>query len=124
MCLCAQAAAAVRRMSDKPPLPSPNWKQNPDLEKIIPSNMDQATGLERAEVLAEMAGKKVFDDDKVGYMLPYSIVTVSLTMERSSRAMRRCYETPAFLLIYRTLFVEPFRCEEHIFVPGQLLAGY
>jgi hypothetical protein len=65
----ADAATAVRRLSDRPPLPAPTWQQSADLDKIVPSNMDQATGLERAEVLGEMAGKKVFED-KVRFMVP------------------------------------------------------
>jgi hypothetical protein len=49
-------------MSDKQPLPEPTWKQDPNIDNIIPSNFDQATGLERAEMLAEMEGRSIFEE--------------------------------------------------------------
>eukprot|EP00281_Chroomonas_sp_CCMP1168_P021120 CAMPEP_0206234842 /NCGR_PEP_ID=MMETSP0047_2-20121206/12812_1 /ASSEMBLY_ACC=CAM_ASM_000192 /TAXON_ID=195065 /ORGANISM="Chroomonas mesostigmatica_cf, Strain CCMP1168" /LENGTH=153 /DNA_ID=CAMNT_0053658967 /DNA_START=45 /DNA_END=506 /DNA_ORIENTATION=- len=57
---------AARFMSGKAPLPEPKWKQAADLDDIIPGNIDQATGLERAEMLAEMEGKQIFEDGMVG----------------------------------------------------------
>lgn len=51
-----------RFMSGRVPIPDPAWKQNPDLDNVVPSNLDQATGLERAEILAEMEGRSIFEE--------------------------------------------------------------
>jgi len=51
-----------RFMSGRVPIPDPTWKQNPDLDNVVPSNLDQATGLERAEILAEMEGRSIFEE--------------------------------------------------------------
>lgn len=48
-------------MSARAPIPEPKWKQDKNIDDIIPSELDQATGLERAEMLAEMEGKQLFD---------------------------------------------------------------
>eukprot|EP00283_Hemiselmis_rufescens_P018068 CAMPEP_0173439742 /NCGR_PEP_ID=MMETSP1357-20121228/21488_1 /TAXON_ID=77926 /ORGANISM="Hemiselmis rufescens, Strain PCC563" /LENGTH=157 /DNA_ID=CAMNT_0014405139 /DNA_START=10 /DNA_END=483 /DNA_ORIENTATION=+ len=60
------AAAAPRFMSGRTPNPDPVWKQASNLDNIIPSDMDQATGIERAEILAEMEGKPLFEEGMVG----------------------------------------------------------
>ena len=60
--LLPTAVFPKRFMSDKQPLPEPTWKQDPDLDNIVPSNFDQATGLERAEMLAEMEGRSIFEE--------------------------------------------------------------
>lgn len=59
------AVTGSRVMSGRVPLPTPAWKQSADLDNIIPSDMDQATGLERAEMLASLAGKKLFEEKAV-----------------------------------------------------------
>jgi hypothetical protein len=61
----AQRFAAVmpaRFMGARVPLPEPKWKQQPGLEGTVATNLDQATGLERAEMLAAMEGRNLFDD--------------------------------------------------------------
>ncbi|KAJ1489363.1 cytochrome c oxidase subunit VB-domain-containing protein [Baffinella frigidus] len=55
-----------RFMSDRVPIPEAKWKQNPDLDNVVPSNFDQATGLERAEMLAEMEGRSIFEEAPIG----------------------------------------------------------
>ncbi len=49
-------------MSARAPLPEPKWKQQDDLDNKIPTDLDQATGLERAEMLAELEGKSLFEE--------------------------------------------------------------
>ena len=51
-----------RFMGARVPLPEPKWKQQDNIEGTIATNMDSATGLERAEMLAEMEGRNIFDD--------------------------------------------------------------
>ncbi|EKX54599.1 hypothetical protein GUITHDRAFT_160714 [Guillardia theta CCMP2712] len=58
-------ASAVRTFSGRAPLPEPTWKQQDNLDNVVPTNLDQATGLERAEMLAEMNGEKIFDEHMI-----------------------------------------------------------
>ena len=51
-----------RFMGARVPLPEPKWKQQDNIEGTIATNLDSATGLERAEMLAEMEGRNIFDD--------------------------------------------------------------
>ena len=59
------AAAAPRFMSGRVPLPAPTWPQDKALDSIIPGDLDQATGLDREEVLANLAGKQLFPEEGV-----------------------------------------------------------
>lgn len=56
------AMMPARFMGARVPLPDPKWKQQDNIEGTIATNMDSATGLERAEMLAEMEGRNIFDD--------------------------------------------------------------
>mmetsp|Transcript_11755 Transcript_11755/g.32752 ORF Transcript_11755/g.32752 Transcript_11755/m.32752 type:complete len:155 (+) Transcript_11755:42-506(+) len=60
------AVNGKRFLSGRAPLPDPKWKQQTDLDNKIPSDLDQATGLERAEMLYEMEGKSLFEQQPVG----------------------------------------------------------
>lgn len=60
-------SAAVRFMGSRVPLPAPTWKQAERIEDTVATNMDQATGLERAEMLANMEGRNIFDDHPIGH---------------------------------------------------------
>ena len=53
---------APRFLSGRVPLPEPKWKQQDNIDNKIPTDLDQATGLERAELLAELAGKNLFEE--------------------------------------------------------------
>jgi len=53
-------------MSARAPIPEPKWKQQDDLDNKIPTDLDQATGLERAELLAELEGKSLFEEQPIG----------------------------------------------------------
>lgn len=48
-------------MSARVPNPEPKWDQSAEIDSIIPTDLDQVTGLERAELLAEMEGRDIFD---------------------------------------------------------------
>ena len=56
------AVMPARFMGARVPLPEPKWKQQAGLEGTVATNLDQATGLERAEMLAAMEGRNLFDD--------------------------------------------------------------
>lgn len=58
-------------MSGRVPLPTPAWKQADNLDTIVPSDMDQATGLERAEMLAGLEGRKIFEEEAVSIISCY-----------------------------------------------------
>mmetsp|Transcript_7376 Transcript_7376/g.14649 ORF Transcript_7376/g.14649 Transcript_7376/m.14649 type:complete len:156 (-) Transcript_7376:276-743(-) len=62
------AAFMPRFMSARVPIPEPKWEQDKDIHsgEIVPSDMDQATGLERAELLAEAEGRNLFDVQPIG----------------------------------------------------------
>ncbi len=49
-------------LSARAPIPEPKWKQQDNLDNKIPTDMDQATGLERAEMLADLEGKSLFEE--------------------------------------------------------------
>ena len=51
-----------RLLSARAPIPEPKWKQQDNLDNKIPTDLDQATGLERAELLAELEGKNLFEE--------------------------------------------------------------
>jgi len=52
----------ARFMGARVPLPEPTWKQQDGIENTVSTNLDAATGLERAEMLAAMEGRNIFDD--------------------------------------------------------------
>jgi hypothetical protein len=56
------SVVGARLFSGRAPLPEPKWKQQDNIDSKIPTDLDQATGLERAELLAEMEGKNLFDE--------------------------------------------------------------
>ena len=56
------AVMPARFMGARVPLPEPKWKQQTGLEGTVATNLDQATGLERAEMLAALEGRNLFDD--------------------------------------------------------------
>jgi len=65
----ARAPAALmpaRFMGARVPLPEPTWKQQDGIENTVSTNLDAATGLERAEMLAAMEGRNIFDDAPIG----------------------------------------------------------
>lgn len=53
-------------MSARVPNPEPKWDQSAEIDSIIPTDLDQVTGLERAELLAEMEGRDIFDKAPLG----------------------------------------------------------
>jgi len=67
-----------RFLSARVPLPEPKWKQQDDIEGTIATNMDSATGLERAEMLADMEGRNLFDDAPIG---PFGTATEPVEVE-------------------------------------------
>jgi hypothetical protein len=60
--LCRAALVQARFLSARVPIPDPNWKQQDGIEDTIATGLDAATGLERAEMLAAMEGKNIFDE--------------------------------------------------------------
>lgn len=60
------AGSMPRFMSARVPLPEPKWEQSKDIDEVIPADIDQITGLERAEMLAEMEGREIFDKAPIG----------------------------------------------------------
>jgi len=56
------ALMPVRFFSARVPLPEPKWKQQDGIEGKIATSLDMATGLERAEMLAALEGKNIFDE--------------------------------------------------------------
>ena len=59
------AAMPHRFFSARVPIPDPTtWKakQQDGIENTIATSLDSATGLERAELLAAMEGRNIFDD--------------------------------------------------------------
>lgn len=55
-------------MSSRVPLPEPMWKQAENIEDTVATNMDHATSLERAEMLANLEGRNVFDEHPIGHI--------------------------------------------------------
>jgi hypothetical protein len=66
ICVAPANAATKRFMSARVPLPEPAWKQQENIEDTIATNMDSATGLERAEILANLDGQDLFDVHPIG----------------------------------------------------------
>jgi len=62
----ASCKMAPRFMSARVPIPKPEWKQQEDIENKMASSMDMATGLERAEMLANLEGRNIFDEHPIG----------------------------------------------------------
>lgn len=60
--LVGAALMPHRFMSARVPLPEPKWKQQDGIEGTVATGLDMATGLERAEMLAAMEGKNIFDE--------------------------------------------------------------
>jgi hypothetical protein len=52
----------ARFFSARVPIPDPTWKQQDNIEGTIATGLDAATGLERAEMLAAMEGRNIFDE--------------------------------------------------------------
>jgi hypothetical protein len=60
--LVGAALMPARFMGSRVPLPEPQWKQQDGIEGTVATGLDMATGLERAEMLAAMEGRNIFDD--------------------------------------------------------------
>jgi len=56
----------ARFFSARVPLPEPKWKQQDGIEEKVATSLDMATGLERAEMLAALEGKNIFDEAPIG----------------------------------------------------------
>jgi hypothetical protein len=84
------AVMPARFMGARVPLPEPKWKQQTGLEGTVATNLDQATGLERAEMLAAMEGRNLFDDAVSAASRRHRHSEISRCMRRgSSRAAQK-----------------------------------